>query len=279
MNVLAAGVALAGALFFALGAALQQHEAARSPHSHLRTLLRRPRWLLAGASIAVGGALHISALSVGPLTVVQPMGAASLLFALPISSALHDRRPAPRELAAGCAVGVGLTTLVLLVPPRHGFALLTGTDAIKMLSGAALAALVCFAAARRSHAAVRTALLAIGAGVLYGTAATLTRVLAGATGWDLWLAAIVPFPAVAALVLLQRAYAMGRFTVAFAAVQVTDPLTAIACGALLLGEPLPTNTAAALAAILLAGAGTVALARSTPANPMSIRTSIEDGAS
>ncbi|MEV6986716.1 DMT family transporter [Sphaerisporangium sp. NPDC051017] len=264
MTVLAAGIALLSSLFFALGAALQQHEAARAAQPRLSVLLRRPRWLLAGASIAVGSGLHISALSVGPLTVVQPMGVASLLFALAVAAALHGRKPSWSELAAACVVGIGLTGLILLVPTTSHAPALNSTEAVTMLSGAALAALACFTVAKRLTAAGRTALLAIGAGVMYGAVATLTRALAGGTGWDLWLLAILPFPALAALMLLQRAYAIGHFAVAYATLQLADPLTAIACGALLLGEPLPTNTTAAVAAVLLATAGTFALARTTP---------------
>ncbi|MEV0969563.1 DMT family transporter [Microtetraspora glauca] len=277
MIVLAAAVALLGSLFFALGAALQQFEAARAGESRLRFLLRRPRWLLGGVSVLTGGALHIVALSLGPLTVVQPMGVASLLFALPIAAALHGRRPARAELVAASVVAAGLIGLVLLVPAPTGAPTLTGPGGAAMLAGAALAALTCFAVARRAAPALGTALLAVGAGVMYGATATITRVLVDrvvvhGSGWDPWLLAALPLPALAALMLLQRAYATpsrdpeagGHFPVAFAALQVTDPLTAVTFGVLLLGEPLPVNTLAAVAAAVLAGAGTVALARTTP---------------
>ncbi|GAA0428491.1 hypothetical protein Acor_71310 [Acrocarpospora corrugata] len=264
MTVLAAAVALVGSLFFALGAALQQFEAASGGEFSLRVLLRRPRWLLGGAAITVGGALHIFALSLGPLTVVQPMGVASLLFALPIAAALHGRRPGRSELAAAAAVSAGLIGLVLMVPKSTAPPHLTGADGTAMLAGAALTALVCWAVAGRVNPAPRTALLAVAAGVMYGVTATLIRVLVEGTSWDLWLLAAIPLPALAALMLLQRAYAIGHFAVAFAALQVSDPLTAVTFGALLLGEPLPANGLAATAAALLAAAGTVALARTTP---------------
>ncbi|MEO3862733.1 DMT family transporter [Acrocarpospora sp. B8E8] len=264
MTVLAAAVALIGSLFFALGAALQQFEAASRGEFSLRVLLRRPRWLLGGASITVGAGLHIFALSLGPLTVVQPMGVASLLFALPIAAGLHGRRPARAELAAACAVSIGLIALVLMVPAATEPPHLTGADGLAMLTGATLAALLCWGVAPRVSPAPRTALLAIAAGVMYGATATLMRVLVEGTSWDVWLIAAIPLPALAALMLLQRAYAIGHFAVAFAALQVTDPLTAVTFGALLLGEPLPANGLAATAAALVAAAGTVALARTTP---------------
>ncbi|MET9069364.1 hypothetical protein ABZW82_30305, partial [Streptosporangium sandarakinum] len=98
MSVAAVGLALLGSLFFALGAALQQSETGPD-RAALRHLARRPRWLLGGLAVGAGTALHVLALRYGPLTLVQPLGAASLLFALPCAAALRRRRPRPRELA------------------------------------------------------------------------------------------------------------------------------------------------------------------------------------
>ncbi|GII59378.1 hypothetical protein Pth03_77670 [Planotetraspora thailandica] len=263
MVVLAAVVALLGSLFFALGAALQQHEASGAAGPSMLTLARRPRWLIGTAAVAFGGGLHVFALSAGPLIVVQPMGVASLLFALPIAAALHGRRPSGGELAAAAVVGAGLAGLVVLIPSDAPPPSLDDPSALCLLAAAALTAFLCFTVARRVSGPGRTALLAVAAGVMYGACATITRVVVDGDG-HLWLLAILPVPVLAALSLLQRAYAAGHFPVAYATLQLTDPLTAVACGALLLGEPLPTNVAAAVAAALLAGAGTVALARTTP---------------
>ncbi|MER5625291.1 DMT family transporter [Streptosporangium sp. NPDC002544] len=269
MTVLAAGLALLGSLFFALGAALQQFEASSTSRALLRHLVRRPRWLLGGLAIAAGTALHVVALKYGPLTVVQPMGVASLLFALPCAAALRRRRPRPGELAAAAVISIGLIGLVLVVPDQSGDPHLGTGEAVALLAGAATASLALWAAARHASPAARACLLAMGAGVLYGATATLTRVLVDGNG-EFWFLLAVPMPALIALALLQRAYAVGHFGVAFAALQVSDPLTAVVFGALLLGEPLPTGVAAvltALAAAALTAAGTVSLARTTPMSP------------
>lgn len=270
----AAAIALLGAVFFALGAALQQFEAVAEPRAGLTRrlvlLLRRPRWLAGGVLIIAGGGLHVLALGLGPLTVVQPMGVASMLFALPIAAALHGRRVDRRELTAAGAVSAGLLGLVLLVPeptapPRLGDAAAAG-----LLLAAIAVALGCRLAAAAAGPAVRSGLMAAGAGVLYGATATLVRVAVNEGFARPWLLLVVLPPALAALALLQGAYAAGRFPVAFASVQLTDPLTAVACGALLLGEPLPaggTTAFAALAAGAVAAAGVVVLARSNPLTP------------
>ncbi|MFE3450745.1 DMT family transporter [Nonomuraea sp. NPDC059194] len=264
MTVIAAAVALVGSLFFALGAALQQFEAigSGSAKPSLLSLAKKPRWLLGGVSIAAGGGLHILALGLGPLTVVQPMGVASLLFALPIAAGLHGRRPSRNELAAAATVAIGLIGLVLLVPPHQGPTYLSPDGAVTLLAVAGVAAVLLWAGARVASPAGRAALLATSAGVLYGATATLVRVLVDGT-WNWWYLLALPVPALLALVLLQRAYAVGHFGVSFASLQIADPLTAVAFGALLLGEPLPQGVVP-IAAAALTAAGTIALARTTP---------------
>ncbi|MFI6742396.1 DMT family transporter [Nonomuraea sp. NPDC050451] len=262
MTVLAAAIALVGSLFFALGAALQQFEAAGSAKPGLLALLRKPRWLLGGASILTGGGLHIVALGLGPLTIVQPMGVASLLFALPLAAALHGRKPSPKELAAAGVVAAGLVGLVLLVPNSEGPTYLSPNGVLTLLGVAGVAAVLLWTASKAASPAGRAALLATSSGVLYGATATLMRVLLDGD-WNWWYVLALPVPLLLALVMLQRAYAGGHFGVSFASLQIADPLTAVAFGALLLGEPLPTGIVP-IAAALLTAAGTVALARTSP---------------
>jgi hypothetical protein len=292
-----AATALLGALFFAMGAALQQYEAAGTGRAslvgRLRTLAVRPRWLLGGVSIAAGTGLHILALGLGPLTIVQPMGVASLLFALPVAALLHGRRVRGAELAAAGAVAAGLIAFVLLVPAPRRPPRLDDSGALWLLSVAAALAVICWVmtrtAGRRTPATrepatrepatgptgspamgtLATAALAGAAGVMFGLTSTLARVVADAAGRDPaavlhWFTAAAALIAVVALALLQAAYAGRRFGVAFASVQVADPLSAVTAGALLLGEPVPTNAGAGVAAAALIVAGTIALARTSP---------------
>ncbi|MGW0809785.1 DMT family transporter [Nonomuraea sp. NPDC002799] len=262
MTVLAAVIALVGSLFFALGAALQQFEAAGSAKPGFLALLRRPRWLFGGLSILAGGGLHIVALGLGPLTVVQPMGVASLLFALPLAATLHGRKPSRRELGAAAVVAAGLIGLVLLVPESDGPTHLSPNGVLTLLGVSGVAAVLLWAGSKAASPAGRAALLATSSGVLYGATATLMRVLVDG-GWNWWYLLALPVPALLALMMLQRAYAVGHFGVSFASLQIADPLTAVAFGALLLGEPVPTGIAP-IAAAALTAVGTVALARTSP---------------
>jgi len=263
MNLLSAVVALGGALLFALGAALQQFEAAREVRPRLRNLARRPRWLLSSAVIFLGGGLHILALGLGPLIVVQPMGVSSLLFALPIAAALRGRKVRGDELLGAAAVAAGLLLLIWWVPRPSTTIQLTPTVVAIVLATPAVAALLIVAATRVIRSpAFRAAGLATIAGILLGATATLVRaVIASDLPW--WYPLGAPLLALPALFILQRAYAAGHFGVSFASLLISDPITAVAFGALLLGEPIPAGPVA-IAAAVLAACGVIVLARTSP---------------
>lgn len=263
MNLLSAIVALGGALCFALGAALQQFEAAREERPRLRTLARRPRWLLSSAIILAGGGLHIFALAFGPLVVVQPMGVSSLLFALPIAAALRGRKVRGRELVGAASVAAGLLLLIWWVPRPAGTIELTPKVVGTVLATAAVAALLIGTAVRvLPSQTFRAAALATLAGIMLGSTATLVRaVITSDLPW--WYPLGAPILALPALLILQRAYAAGHFGVSFAALLIADPFTAVAFGALLLGEPIPAGPVA-VAAAALAVYGVIDLARTSP---------------
>jgi hypothetical protein len=85
-------IALAGALGYALGAALQQYEAVAEGASLLK-LVRRPRWCIGGIIGLTGASLHAVALSFAPLVAVQPISVATLVFAVPLAALMYGRKP------------------------------------------------------------------------------------------------------------------------------------------------------------------------------------------
>ena len=271
MTVLAAGLALLGSLFFALGAALQQFEAASTAQRHPRHLIRRPRWLLGGLAIAAGTRpAHRRAEPTAPSRWSSRWAWPACCSRCRCAAALHGRRPRPGELAAAAVIAIGLIGLVLVVPehggrppPQHR----RGGDPAR--GGGHRRRCCCGWPPGRPHRPR-------GPGCWPWRRACCTarppRSPASLVDgdWEPWFLLAVPMPALIALALLQRAYAVGHFGVSFAALQVADPLTAVAFGALLLGEPLPTGAPSmltALAAAALTAAGTVALATYHPDVP------------
>ncbi|MEV4112210.1 hypothetical protein [Nonomuraea sp. NPDC049695] len=263
-------VALVGALGYALGAALQQFEAVAAGAS--LKLVRRPRWLIGGVIGLTGACLHAVALSFAPLVVVQPISVATLVFAVPLAAFLYGRRPYRAEIIGSIAVAVGLLWLMLLVPQHDVTPRLSDGAALGFLAVIGLIVLVTQLIATRVHGPSRALLLAVGAGVVTASVSTFVRVVGGGMQGDWgrllhWFTVAVPVLLVCAVVLLQRSYAVGYFGIAYAGVQVIDPITSVLAGSILLGEPLPANPSTAIPAIL-AGAltigGTITLGRLAP---------------
>ncbi|MFI7609972.1 DMT family transporter [Nonomuraea terrae] len=263
-------IALVGALGYALGAALQQYEAVAEGAS--LKLVRRPRWWVGGVISFSGACLHAVALSLAPLVVVQPISVATLVFAVPLAAFMYGRRPYRAEILGSVAVAVGLLWLMLLVPSHNVPPHLGNGAALAFVAVIAVIALVTQLLAGRVHGAAKAMLLSVGAGVMTASVSTFVRVVGGGMQGDWgrlihWFTLAVPVLLVCAVVLLQRSYAVGYFGIAYAGVQVIDPITSVLAGAILLGEPLPTSPSTAVPALLAAAltvAGTITLGRLAP---------------
>ncbi|WP_131102152.1 DMT family transporter [Streptomonospora litoralis] len=274
-------VALAGAFCMALGSALQERDAVRAPGrsvapvGFLVHLARRPRWVLGTVGAGAGVALHLVALSGAPLTIIQPIGVTGLLFAIVLSALFNRRRVRPNQIAAGAAVMVGLTGLLLLFPhSAQTPQMSTGTGLI--LTGSVLAlGCAAYLGAHWLPPTPRVLLLATVGGVALGTTSALARVVAANTAADAaalltWLTPLCVLIAVFGGLFQQNAYRTGHFAAAYATLLVVDPITGAGIGALLLGEGLPATPVAQLlatAAALLAIGGTVVLALARNRNP------------
>ncbi|MEU6410039.1 DMT family transporter [Microbispora sp. NPDC046933] len=270
MTWVGVAVALVGALGYALGAALQQFEAVSEGAT--LALVRRPRWWIGGIIGFAGASLHAVALSVAPLVVVQPVSVATLVFAVPLAATLHGRRPRRAEIAGSIAVAVGLLGLMLLVPAHNVTPVLSDAHAVGLIGCVALVVAVTFTAARWARGPAKALLMAVGAGAVTATVSTFVRVVGGGLEGDLgrlvhWFTLAIPVLLVCAVVLLQKSYAVGYFGIAYAGVQVVDPITSVTAGAVLLGESLPTEVDKVIPALLAAGlliAGTITLGRLAP---------------
>lgn len=244
--------ALLGAFCYALAATLQHHEVAEAPASgvaHPRllwALARRPRWLLGIAAAGVGAALHLLALSRGPLTLVQPLGVTGLLFVIPLAARMWRHRVRLHELVAAAVILGGLGAVLGVLPPGSGTAMTDSEPIVGLVLGAAvvIAATVPIAAALAAGR-LRSLVLAVGAAIAFGVTSALARVLL-----QLHDHSHVLVPALVAgggvvilaplgMLLLQNAYRTGSVATGLATLTVVDPLVAAACGVLLLHEPLP----------------------------------------
>ncbi|MEV4169890.1 DMT family transporter [Nonomuraea sp. NPDC049709] len=263
-------IALAGALGYAFGAALQQYEVVAEGAS-LR-LVKRPRWWVGGIISFTGACLHAVALSFAPLVAVQPISVATLVFAVPLAAFMYGRKPYRAEILGSIAVAVGLLWLMLLVPSHNVTPRLSDGAALGFVAVIAVVTLATQVLASRVHGASKALLLSVGAGAVTASVSTFVRVVGGGMEGDWgrllhWFTLAVPVLLICAVVLLQRSYAVGYFGIAYAGVQVIDPITSVMAGAILLGEPLPTSPSTAVPALMagaLTIAGTITLGRLAP---------------
>ena len=249
---LAVPVALGAAAAYAAASALQHYEARRSSAGDsvalrgIVGLARRPLWLLGSLADLLGLALHVLALGLGPVGLVQPLQVTGLLFAIPFGGALTGHRARGRDLLAALAVVAGLALFLGVARPKTTELVLTGRSAWG-LGGLTVLGLAVGALACRGLQGPRRALLLAGlAGGGFAAGSVLLEDLGRlqhAHGWH----AVVEGPGLPALlgavvlgatglVMSQAAFQIGTLGQALPVLTVTDPVISIALAALLFRE-------------------------------------------
>ncbi|MFE2579123.1 DMT family transporter [Streptomyces sp. NPDC059378] len=269
MSVLVLVLAVSAACCLGLGFVLQQNAAAQAPLSDflsprlLLDLMRVPRWLGGIALMVAGMVLGAIALGKGEISLVEPLLATNLLFALALSRR-QTRQPLGRQGWAGLGLlAGGVTAFIVAGEPRGGNAV---TDPVRhwLIIGAMVGvALLLTTYAKRSRLSAGPVLLAVAAGLLYGVQDALTRVSgqrfsAGGlaevlSGWQPYAVLVI---GVTGLVLVQSAFETAPLRMSLPALTAAQPLAGILCGVGFLGDRLRTDTgalaweAAGLAAIV-----------------------------
>jgi len=273
LRYLAVVLALIGAVALAFGAQWQndavgeQQGKGKSSGSlsikQLVSLIKRPRWLIGTGLLGIAVLFQISALSLAPLIVVQPLGA----IALVVTSVLNARMSKTKlnritMIAIGlCILGVGgfVTTASSIA---HEY-VLTDSQMWQVLSilGAILAILGFFVLTKRFPS---KPLYFVGAaGVLYGFVATLTkvviqRVLQGQFEWLTFLCLVMLGIAVSlGGWFVQSAYASGPPDLVIAGLTVVDPMVAVLIAGTILGEAHQANFFTIILFIICGGAAII----------------------
>ncbi|MFS4096396.1 hypothetical protein [Streptomyces sp. AF1A] len=266
----AIALSLVSAVAYAL-AAVAQERLARSSGAGLLRLLGTGSWWSAVGLNAAAALLHVVALRYGPLTVVQPLGALTLVAAVPLGA-----RAAGRPVSAVEWRGTGLTLLGLgaLLITASGPAparVLTLTEALAVAG--TTAALIGMLSRPGARPGLRHA---TASGFASGVASALTQtVTVAATDRSgpalstevVVVAVLVAGFAVGGLLLSQTAY-RGGLGAPLAVVTLANPVAAALIGITLLGQGLTGGAAGvllALAGAALASWGVVLLTRVTAA--------------
>ncbi|MFE2060963.1 DMT family transporter [Streptomyces sp. NPDC059467] len=269
MSALALSVLLSivSAVAYAGGAIVQEQVAVSSPAEQYAPL-RRPSWWGAMALNSLGGLLHVVALAYGPLSLVQPLGALTIVFALPMAALFVGRRAGATAWRGAIMATVGLAGLLSLVGSSDSHALdSAGRIGVALVTGGAVVALMIAGRAAHRHPAVRSVLLATASGIAFGMSSVFTKVVAIdwnggiATADVLWLSVIGAY-AVAGVLISQAAYRGGGLAAPLATLTVVNPVLAAAVGITMFGETFrygATGTLLALGCGVVAAGGLILL--------------------
>lgn len=258
---LAVALSLLSAVCYAAAAVAQQRIATREAQAS---------WTLALALTGLGAGLHVVALPYGPLTLVQPLGALSLVLAVPMGAAAYARHVTPGEWRGAALTVLGLTGLVLTTSSTAHTLNLRSTLVLAVVTAAAIAVLTAVPAGSRTTV---TAGLRYGAasGIAFGVGSAMTQTalnqltdtgLQGLLTADVLLPAALVVPLSLGGVLLSQAAYRGGLGAPLATATLVNPATAAAIGLLLAGDQFrggATGALIALAAAAVAARGVVLL--------------------
>ncbi|EST22735.1 hypothetical protein N566_26365 [Streptomycetaceae bacterium MP113-05] len=261
MNALLASVLLAvlSAVAYAAAAVVQERIASTTDPSRF-ALLHNGRWWVSVLLNGTGALLHVVALGLGPLTVVQPLGVLTIVIAAPLA-ALTVKRPVGSAAWRGVAlVSVGLVAILSFSGAHESQPLGTGGQyAVATVAAGAVVVLVACSQvlARTGRAGLRSIALATAAGIAFGTGSVCVKAVA--EGWALASPAraapvlvLIAVFALAGLATSQAAYRGSGLAAPLATATVVNPVVAGAVGIVLLEEGFRYGTPGVLAA--LAGA-------------------------
>lgn len=277
------GVGAACCLGF--GFVLQQRAAARAPLADflsfrlLLDLIHMPDWLLGVGLMVCGQVLGAVALAYGEVSLVEPLTATNLLFAMALSRRLTGQPLGWNGWGGVALLALGVTAFIVAGQPTGG-----GTEAGALRHWlvfgivAGLALLLTLKARRLSRSG-EAALLGLAAGMLYGLQDSLTRVCGQivkdegvaplAAHWQPYAVAVI---GLTGMLLVQSAFEMAPLRMSLPSLTAAQPIVGIVCGVSFLGDQLRFSAgalaweAAGLAAIVL---GVVLLGRH-PAMPSGV---------
>jgi drug/metabolite transporter (DMT)-like permease len=277
-------LAVMGAFFLAFGAQRQGSAVkadtgglALSSNGFLR-LLRNPRWVLGLLLLCMGMAMNAVALVSAPLTVVQPIGAIALVITTVVNTkdqGLSINRATVVAITA-CVTGSALFVLLAVNVTQENHHVNADDELTIVLLLALAVALFGTLAAMFKHR-MSAFIYILGAGVLFGFVAVLTRIIGKHLLDPNGLALLnVPWYSIFAIVaagglgswFVQSAYSTGPPDLVIAGLTVIDPMVGIAIGIVILGELRPdVHAVLAIAmgtAATLAIVGVIALSRHHP---------------
>jgi hypothetical protein len=243
LALLTAFGSVAGFLYKFRGAREAPTVELRHPLRSTAELFRSPVYALGIAIAFVSWGVHVGALSLAPISLVQSVIAGGLVLLTVVADRLFGITVTRREL-----IGVGLTAagLAFLAATLHGDAngahsrYPPGTLAIFISAVAAAGLVLCVRPRRPSY-------LAVSAGLLWAASDTSIKALSshlGQLGFGVLihpLAFVILAASLVGLLISARSLQLGDAVPMIALTSAAANLTTIAAGPIVFGEPLPSS--------------------------------------
>src|SRR3954447_15409134 len=235
---LGASLALnAGYLLQHMGGGAAPPVDARAPVATVHGLLRSRVWVLGMGANLVGSIMHIGALAVAPITLVQAFSAGGLALVVPASARLA-RSPLHRAERVAVAVIVAALAALAISPQA--------TSSTPASAGPPLVFLAVVLTAAGALAATRGprrgAALALIAGLFYGLSDAATKGFTDAAGHGLFGAVLTPWPPIivalcaGAFFAFQRGLQLGAAATAIVLMTAAMNVVAVAAGVAVFSE-------------------------------------------
>ena len=276
--------AVAGAFFLAFGAQRQGSAVTNNTGglalggTGFLRLLTNPRWVWGLLLLGVGTALNVVALTLGTLTVVQPIGAIALVITTIVNSrdqGIRLNRATVVSITA-CVAGSALFVLMAVNVVRENTHVST-TEEVTVVLLLSIVVVFFGGALGLFKRHLRSFFYIIGSGMLFGFVAVLTRIISkqifdpnGLGLLNVQWYSVIAIAAAGGLGgwFVQNAYASGPPDLVIAGLTVIDPIVGIAIGITILAElrdDVPPVVAIAMAgSAILAIVGVIALSRHHP---------------
>lgn len=233
-------------------------------------LVRNFRWLLGLIVLGIGGFLHVVALMLGPVTVVQPVGILAVPWSILLESRMHHHK-IPSRVWLWVLVTITALGSFTWLSARHTTAEVQLHEP-SLLIAIGLVGLVAAVLAFVGHSgpkALRCLAWASAGSVMYGLASSLIRVVGEWITRGEWADNPTFWVAAGALAtcyvgggwMIQQGYATGPAETVVGSMTTTDPFVAVMIGLFVLGEgaTLSPLVGAGMAVLGLVAIGGVAL--------------------
>ena len=275
--MVSAFAALAAAFAFGVAAALQHQQAGLAPRGRtlsprlLVDVARRPLWLAGLALAAAAYCLQGLALAYGPLTLVAPIIAADLLFALPLA-ARWSRRPLRARDWGGCLlVATGVAVFLAVSPPPSDRPDVPPTDWILVFGTVTVITVLTVIAGRVTGKTARARLFAAAAGVVFGLTAAVTASLARSlrhegigsllSHWEPW---VLIWLGITGLLLSTGAFQASALSSSLPIIDTVEPVSGVLIGTVIFDERLATSFSGLLIQLFAAAVAVVGIAMLGP---------------